>query len=143
MSRRVPKVLGRGTTVNVEKFYNLRRPCEHCPFRTDIQPYNRRERAIEIVRGLERGTFSCHKTVDYNAQEYDADGEVQHADVPGPTEQMCAGAMIMQEKSGYLGQMGRIAERLGLYDRTKLDMDAPVYENMQAFIDAHAGEDSA
>ena len=30
----------------------------------------------------------------------------------------------------------RIAARLGLYDRTKLDMDAPVYANFEAMTAA-------
>lgn len=123
---------------SVEKFYALRRPCDNCPFRTDIQPYLRKDRALEIVQHLERGSFSCHKTVDYSNE--DEDGEDRTGHKPGPTEQQCAGAMIMQEKAGGLGQMGRIAERLGLYDHTKLDMDAPVFDNPAQFILAQEGD---
>jgi hypothetical protein len=33
-------------------------------------------------------------------------------------------------------QMMRISERLGLYDRRKLHMDAPVHNNLGEFIEA-------
>lgn len=118
-----------------KKFYALRRPCDNCPFRTDIKPYLRRDRAVEIVQNLGRGTFSCHKTIDYDALE-----DNDPSEVPGPTEKQCAGAMIMQEKAGHLGQMGRIAERLKIYDHEKLDMDAPVFESPAAFIQAQEND---
>jgi hypothetical protein len=40
----------------------------------------------------------------------------------------CAGALIFLEKLDSPHQMMRICERIGYYDRTKLDMTAPVVE---------------
>ena len=36
--------------------------------------------------------------------------------------------------------MMRISERLGIYDRTQLDMDSPVYDNWEEMIEAHEDE---
>ena len=47
----------------------------------------------------------------------------------------------MLEHSQAPSQMMRGAERLGLYDCRKLDMDAPVFKTLQAFIDAQEGPD--
>lgn len=68
--------------------------------------------------------FSCHKLNSWHDED-----EVTE-------EQHCAGAMIVLEKMERPNQMMRIAERLGLYDRSKLKMDAPVFEDMEQFIEA-------
>lgn len=109
-------------------------PCDNCPFRTDVDPYLTRERVQEIISGLaEGGSFSCHKTVDYDA---DDDGEGGGQNVA--TTQQCAGAEILLAHQGTSTQMGRIAERLGMPVAT-LDMDAPVFRNAFAMADHHGG----
>lgn len=107
--------------------FNMRTPCRHCPFRSDIRPFLTGERAEEIAEAIERGlTFTCHKTVDYSdEQPHETDASMH-----------CAGALIIAEKEGCPPQMARIAERLGMYDRTKLDMSAPVYESFSEWVDA-------
>jgi len=40
------------------------------------------------------------------------------------------------EKLERPSQMMRICERIGMYDRRKLDMDAPVFESFEDMIDA-------
>lgn len=118
--------------------YDLRRPCAKCPFRTDIKPYIRHGRALEIAAGLERGEFTCHQTT---VDSEDDEGECERVD--GPDAQHCAGALIMLEAEGHPSQMMRIAERLRgkdggpMYDPSKLDMTAPVYQSRDEFIDAH------
>lgn len=108
--------------------FDLRTPCPHCPFRTDIPSYlSGPERAKEIVDAIANGTFSCHNTVDHDEW---GDGQ----NIPREEEQFCAGALIMLEKIDRPGQMMRIAERLGFYDRTKLNMDAPVFDDPEEFI---------
>jgi hypothetical protein len=110
--------------------FDLRKPCPKCPFRTDITPFIRGDRAAEIADGLlrQQGTFACHVTV-----EHDDDGEpVTHGG-----EQHCAGALIMLERMNRPNQMMRFCERIGMYDRRKLDMDAPVYATARAFIARH------
>lgn len=108
--------------------FDLVSPCKECPFRTDVEPYLLPERAEEICDALERGqTFSCHKTNDYSGEDVRETSDSQH----------CAGALIMLEKMEMPNQMMRIAERLRIYDRTKLRMDAPVYANSGEMIDRY------
>lgn len=112
--------------------YTLRRPCAKCPFRTDVHPYLTRGRAIEIARGLMRGDFACHSTLDYSDDE---NGDCEGKDTD--KTQHCAGALIMLEHMEQPHQMMRICERLGLYDRTKLDMASPVFKDTTGFITHH------
>lgn len=113
--------------------FELRRPCASCPFRTDIVPFLHAARAREIAKALVHHTFTCHNTtIDHEDEET---GESMRID--GPDAQHCAGALIMLEHVNAPSQMMRIAERLGLYDRTKLDMSSPVYTTPAAFVAAH------
>jgi hypothetical protein len=109
--------------------FDMTRPCDNCPFRTDVKPFIGASRAIEIVGGLD-GCFPCHKTTKFDQDE----AGPQH--VPHDDEQHCAGALIMQLKEGWLGQMGRIAERTG-WDSGAMDLGSPVYESREEFIAAH------
>lgn len=109
--------------------FDLKTPCKHCPFRTDVKPFLRFERAVDIAISItdHDRSFPCHKTT-----RHDDDGEY----VPTQKEQHCAGASIMLEKMRMPNQMMRIASR-GAYDRNALDMDAPVYENVDAMLRAY------
>lgn len=109
-------------------------PCPNCPFRTDIPAYLRKARAEEIIRGIteEDGTFSCHKTVDYDSVDEEGESCPQNTDQTNH----CAGAMILLEKMEQPNQWMRWMERLGFYDHTKMDMDAPVFDTPEEFIDA-------
>jgi hypothetical protein len=102
------------------------------------------DRATSIVESLDGpvgsgGTFSCHKTVNYNN---DDDAESEYTNEAG--ESHCAGAIIMQEKeeaSGgrVIGQMLRIAERFGLYKRGIMDVDSDkVFDTRADFIQHHS-----
>lgn len=107
--------------------YGMTTPCAKCPFRTDIQPYLTKARVREIERALVRSDFPCHTTVNY-------DDESEY--VPSGNEIHCAGALIVMEKEERPSQMMRIAERLGMYDHTKLDMDAPVFDSFDEMAEA-------
>lgn len=109
--------------------FDLIRPCKECPFRTDVIAYLSAYRAREICRAItkEQQTFICHKTTTY-----DDDGEL----IQSAFGQHCAGALIFLERRNRPNQMMRIAERIGIYDRTKLDMTAPVYETAAAMANA-------
>jgi hypothetical protein len=112
--------------------FDLRRPCPHCPFRTDVPPYLTGPRCQEIATSLANGAeFPCHKTT----VEGDDDGDL----VATKDSQMCAGALILMEKAGQPNQMVRVAERLGMYDSASLDMSAPVHGSYVDFI-YHHGE---
>jgi hypothetical protein len=106
--------------------YNLTRPCAKCPFRHDIRGYLRSSRAREIAE--QDGEFPCHETT-----EHDEEGEY----VDTGEEKACAGFLIFREKMDQPNQMMRITERLGMYDRTKLDMDAPVFDEVEAMVEHH------
>lgn len=111
--------------------YALRAPCANCPFRSDIDPYLRPERAQEIAQALiEGGTFECHKTVDYQNTDEEDTPDTSHA-------QHCAGALLTMERGGTVNQMMRIAERLGLYDYERMKDDAPVYAGLDVWVHAH------
>lgn len=114
--------------------FSLKRPCAKCPFRTDVHPYLPPERADEILTAItvQDATFACHETT-----EFDEEGE--HCS--SSDEQHCAGALILLERMEQPNQMMRIAERIGMYDRTKLHMDAPVYEDDDHMLCAY--EDAA
>ncbi len=93
------------------------KPCSNCPFRRDSNGIRLTEGRIEELTDIflngARGTFSCHKTNDYD----DEADEV----VEGDKTMHCAGALIFAEKNETPTQMMRICERLGMYDRTKLE----------------------
>lgn len=116
--------------------FKLKRPCGKCPFRTDVPGYLRRERAAQIARDLVGGaSFACHETTEVVEDE---DGYEDRVATEG--SQHCAGALILMEHEEAPNQDMRIAERLGLYDASKLDMAAPVHRSFIAFVNHH-GED--
>lgn len=93
--------------------YNLRTPCKECPF-LEGSGFE-----IDRLEEFASGEFPCHKACDCND-----DGEfVQKAKDKTPH---CAGALIYLEKQERPHQMMRICERIGVYDRTKLNMKAKV-----------------
>ncbi len=99
--------------------YDLTSPCNLCPFRNDSK---RLYVHPETLEGMASGEFCCHKTGETDEEA----GEI----LPTKDSQHCAVALIFNEKRGQPHQMMRICERLGFYDASKLDMDAPVFEDM-------------
>jgi len=106
--------------------FNLKRPCANCPFRKDAQGYLDPERAREIA--MTKGTFACHKTITHDEETGDG--------ITGPDSSHCAGYLIMREKLNKPSRMMRIAERLGMYDHTALDMSAPVFDSVREMVEA-------
>lgn len=112
--------------------HRLTSPCANCPFRSDRPFHLTAARALEIATCLrEGGDFPCHKTLDY-----DSPGPDGRPDQNGPGVNRCAGMLIVMEKSGLRNRIMQIAQRLGLYDPTRLQMDAPVYESLDAWLAA-------
>lgn len=108
----------------------LKSPCAECPFKNDLshqRGWLGQRRAISIINSLfnKDESFTCHKTLDLT------DRKQQH----------CAGAMILMEREGRANQYMRIGERTGRYDRNKLNMDGPVFDNREQFIDWHSGSE--
>lgn len=92
-------------------------PCNQCPFILKMK----HGFTLRKLKEFASGEFPCHKTAECVEDEdegssYQATKDSLH----------CAGALIFNEKRNTSTQMMRICERIGLYDRTKLDMKAPV-----------------
>lgn len=94
--------------------YTLTSPCDQCPFTKKMAHGFSLRRLEEFASGA----FHCHQTGahDEESGEYRATKDSLH----------CAGALIYLEKRGRSHQMMRIAERLGMYDASKLNMNADV-----------------
>lgn len=113
--------------------YSLITPCAQCPFRTDIKPFITAERAESILTA--DGEFHCHKTIEVGDN---IDDDKNWAEVTDDKNaQVCAGFLICLEHEGRPNQMMRIAERIGMYDASKLRMDAPVYRSIDDAVSAH------
>jgi hypothetical protein len=98
--------------------YDMVTPCDACPFlKKHAKAYGMRR-----LREFASGAFHCHKTGYLDESDEEAGGEY----LPTADSQHCAGALIFNEKRDDPNQMMRIAERLGIYDRTKLNMKAKV-----------------
>lgn len=111
--------------------FRLKKPCPKCPFRSDIDKYLRFERVQEIANSLYQGAeFPCHQTTEHYE---DPDTGAMERIVTSKSA-FCAGALITMEKEGYSNQMVRISERLGMYDRENLDMEAPVYGSLAEWV---------
>lgn len=101
------------------------RPCANCPFRKDVRPFLRTERAREVATSMPRNlVFHCHKTTDETG-----DG----------THKMCAGAVILARKQGllYHNQMARIVERLGANLDDVQEGSTPVYDTPEQMVAAY------
>lgn len=114
--------------------FGLKRPCPLCPFRNDLRPYLRTSRAEEIADSLDAGSpFPCHETTVLEEEE--------GAYVPSENEHHCAGAMIvLHRESEHGSRLLFLAQRAGLYDPSELDDQAPVYDSLSEWVDAHVEE---
>jgi hypothetical protein len=116
--------------------YDLRRPCTHCPFRTDPAGFLHPKRAREIVQDLQRGVaFACHNTAELDP---DDDSVL----VATNRSHFCAGAMIaLIRQHGSPNWPMLLAQRLGRLDLSKLDMSAPVGD-LNDFLATHSAQPS-
>jgi len=75
----------------------MKEPCEHCPFRVDVRPFLRPERAEDIAysAGNPYNEFFCHKTI-----EHDDEGD---SCVTGKSL-VCAGFLAMQINVGTVSE---------------------------------------
>ena len=119
--------------------FDLTSPCGNCPFRNDRGPFGLHPQRIRGILGGGKGkswwpatSFPCHKTVDYD----DEDGK----GIVGPNAQQCAGVMIILHREKRPNDAMQLGERLGLWDPSKLDMDAPVYRSTKDAIEGNDHE---
>ena len=97
--------------------YNMTEPCDACPFLEGSRFTKRR------LDEFCSGEFPCHKASDLVEDQDGVEGYRQKSNGKTPH---CAGALIYLEKRNRPNQMMRICERIGVYDRTKLNMEAKV-----------------
>ncbi len=113
--------------------YTMTQPCSLCPFRDDDK---RLTVSVERLQEFAYNEFPCHQTAEYQEAQNEHSGDGGY--VGTADSQHCAGSLIFHEHLEQPHQMMRIAERLGMYDRTKLNMDAPVFQSWQEVEDATA-----
>lgn len=122
--------------------FKLKRPCAHCPFRTDGNPirFAALERAQEIEEQAYRSGFPCHETVECREDPLTGD-EGFHFDEGGS---YCIGYVIMRLKQdgdcdpwpaidNDEDLLRAVAEHLGDW------WNAPVFESEAAFFEANKG----
>ena len=121
----------------------MRRPCTHCPFRSDETGirFATQERALDIyVTALIQG-FPCHQTADYLDNDDDIDAPSGY--VFGEGTQHCAGFLIMRLKEDGdcpwpgIGNQDATLRRI----RENVDLGAPVFDSMDEFMKANPGPD--
>lgn len=66
----------------------IKKPCQHCPYRTDVKPFLTPERGEELAYATQNrySSFPCHKTTSQ-----DDDGEPEYSN----TEKQCAGFLTL------------------------------------------------
>ena len=119
--------------------YDMKRPCLHCPFRTDDAAirFSGRARAEEIEASAYLFGFPCHTTADYVEDAHGFDDRAGY--VFGDGSQHCAGSIIMLLKA-YCGRpWPGIGDDVRLLARltATVDLDAPVFDTPDDFIRAN------
>jgi hypothetical protein len=91
-------------------------PCDKCPYLIGSGF------TYKSLVAHASGEFACHKTCELVEDEQGFEIYQARSD----NTPHCAGALIFLELQNRPHQMMRICERIGLYDRRKLNMKAPV-----------------
>lgn len=110
----------------------LYHPCADCPFRSDVPGYLYRSRVWEIIRGIDRGEFHCHKTT-VPCEDEDGGGGRETND----GSKLCAGSLLFQYEVTRPGQMTRIGERLGFIHPAKLRGKDLIHQSEDEMADHH------
>ena len=114
--------------------FRLKRPCLHCPFRTDETrlQFATRERAEEIEESAYRRGFPCHETAEVVG---DDTGYYM-----GQDSQHCAGYSIMRlnETDGQPWPGIDNDEDISMALCDQLDFDAPVFMTTDDFLEANS-----
>lgn len=68
----------------------MKEPCQHCPFRRDVRPFLRVERAEDIAYSAQNrySEFHCHKTIEHDDDT--GDGVLTNRSL------ICAGFLALQ-----------------------------------------------
>lgn len=115
--------------------FNLKKPCNNCPFRKNSQQgWLGEERADEVANyAFQDSTFACHKTT----------GVEKGKEIPTDEHSQCAGAMILLDKEQgiYSNMLFRLANRLFNFNPNQLEGYDLVFDNRQEMIEHHAKEE--
>jgi hypothetical protein len=119
--------------------YDLKKPCDNCPFLKKGGVRLTQGRVQEIADAMlnwNGSTFACHKTT------IDVEGDEGGERAVTGKSRHCAGALIFAEKNDNANQMMRIAERLGMYKPQELMADqavvALVFDDVDEMLDVNA-----
>lgn len=111
-------------TTHKELAWDLKTPCRDCPFRKDVEPHPGVAHELELYFAkilIGEFSHSCHKT-DPRSDGFEPGykGAVQH----------CAGANILTRKTKEIQTPAFYAEYKKIFNPKKLDMKAPVFNNL-------------
>lgn len=101
--------------------FDLRKPCNNCPFRKGAGRSFRltEARLHEIVNA---SAFECHKTTGVAGKKH--------------PPQQCAGLMSVLHKSGRPNQIMQVAHRLIGHDASQID-GSETYDSWEQCVDDH------
>ena len=121
--------------------FDMRRPCENCPFRTDSTAirFENLDRAKEIAWSAFLFGFPCHTTADYFEDDSNSDAEADSGFIFGDDTQHCAGYLIMQIKDSNGKTWPGIGHDQNLIARLQasLDFNSPVFNDLSSFYQAN------
>ena len=74
----------------------MKKPCKHCPFRNDVEPFLTAERGEELAYSTTNpyNTFPCHKTLEDDDES--EDGELMITE----SSKECAGFLTLKAQGG-------------------------------------------
>lgn len=98
--------------------------CSNCPFKDGDWLHQARRQEIADSLAADH-MFPCHKTVDYSND--DSDGHIT------PDSKECVGASILSERSGFVSQHRRIAERLDMVPE-QLDGSTIPWQSLEDWV---------
>ena len=109
--------------------FDIKRPCEHCPFRRDVPPFLNRADSIAGDLRDDHNWFACHETT----------GQMTGKRVKPENQSQCAGSMIVLWRSGRPNIAMRIAIITKLLKIETLEQPAPVFDSLDEFAGHHSG----
>lgn len=121
--------------------YDMKKPCDNCPFRRGTPMRLTKGRVKEIagmMLSTTGGEFPCHKTTVPASDDDCERTDTKHS-------KHCAGALIFAEVHKTSTQMMRICERLRMYDYKALMANkavvAEVFGSVQEMLKHHTRPD--
>lgn len=98
--------------------FDIKNPCNNCPFRKKGAIELRPGRIEGIVAGLRSDdyqNFPCHKTVhSRRGGEFDDETGQYH---PSGKESACIGSVAYMAREGHMSALARVAMRLGMLEQ--------------------------